>query len=47
MIEGISHMTFIVQDIEKSSELFKEIFSAVEVYDSSGKNFSYSREKFL
>ncbi|MFD2308055.1 FosX/FosE/FosI family fosfomycin resistance hydrolase [Enterococcus termitis] len=47
MIEGISHITFIVQDIEKSAKLFKEIFSAEEVYDSLEKNFSYSREKFF
>ncbi|MFD1901829.1 hypothetical protein GQR36_20775 [Enterococcus termitis] len=37
MIEGISHITFIVQDIEKSAKLFKEIFSAEEVYDSLEK----------
>lgn len=47
MIEGISHITFIVKDLEKSSNLFKDIFDAQEVYDSSEKNFSYTREKFF
>ena len=47
MIEDISHVTFIIADLEKSSNLFKDIFYAEEVYDSSAKNFSYSREKFF
>ena len=46
-IEGISHLTFIVKDIEKSANLFKKLFNAKEVYDSFNKNHSLSREKFL
>jgi len=44
---GISHLTFIVNDIEKSSEIFKQLLGAKEIYDSKNKNFSLSREKFL
>lgn len=43
----ISHITFICQDIEKSSHLFCELFGAVEIYSSDEKNFSLSKEKFL
>jgi fosfomycin resistance protein FosX len=46
-IEGISHKTFVVQNLEKTARLFKDVLDAVEIYDSSNKNFSISREKFL
>lgn len=46
-IEGISHLTFVCQDVEKTAQMFEIIFSAKEVYDSKGRNFSLSREKFL
>jgi catechol 2,3-dioxygenase-like lactoylglutathione lyase family enzyme len=44
-IQGISHVTFIVRDLERSSRLFCEGLGAHEVYDSKGRNFSVSREK--
>ena len=47
MIEGISHITFIVKDIEKSAHFFQNIFDAEEVYSSGGKTFSISKEKFF
>lgn len=47
MITGISHITFIVKDLEKSSGFFREIFGAREVYSSSEKKFSLSSEKFF
>ena len=46
-IEGISHLTFIVADLERMSKLLCEGLGATEVYDSSAKNFSLSREKFF
>ena len=46
-IAGISHMTFIVKDIEKTAQLFIDLFDAREVYDSERNFFSISREKFL
>lgn len=47
MIESISHVTFIVKDVERSADLFSSVFNAEEVYDSSDKNFSLTYEKFF
>ena len=47
MIKGISHITFIVKDLEKSMKLFHDLFDAKEVYSSGDKTFSLSREKFF
>jgi fosfomycin resistance protein FosX len=46
-IQGISHNTFIVRDLEKASNFFKNIFAAKEVYSSGEETYSSSREKFL
>ena len=46
-VKGISHITLICKDIEKSAKLFIDLFEAVEVYSSDLKNFSISKEKFL
>lgn len=46
-IKGISHITLICKDLEKSTHLFCDVFEAKEVYTSDKKNFSFSREKFL
>ena len=47
MIEGISHLTFIVRDLELATKFFKQIFEAEEVYSSGDTTFSISREKFF
>lgn len=47
MIEGISHVTFIVRELELATKFFKEIFEAEEVYASGDNTFSISREKFF
>jgi catechol 2,3-dioxygenase-like lactoylglutathione lyase family enzyme len=47
MIEGISHVTFIVHDLEKSAAFFREILEAQEVYSSEGREFSVAPEKFF
>lgn len=47
MIEGISHLTFIVKDLEGASTFFKSIFDAEEIYSSGDKTFSFAREKFF
>lgn len=46
-INGISHITLICKDLNKSSALFHDLFGAVEVYSSDQKNFSISKEKFF
>ncbi len=46
-IEAISHITFIVRDVERMAQFLCEGLGAKEVYDSKDKNFSLSREKFF
>jgi len=47
MIEGVSHLTFIVKDLVRASEFFRSIFDAEEVYSSGDQTYSQAREKFL
>jgi catechol 2,3-dioxygenase-like lactoylglutathione lyase family enzyme len=47
VIEGISHLTFIVKDLERASIFFRSIFDAREIYSSGNETFSLSREKFF
>ena len=47
MIEGLSHITFIVRDLKKMAHFLKTIFDAREIYSSGDKTFSISREKFF
>lgn len=46
MIEGLSHITFIVGDLDRASRFMEEIFDAEAVYFSGDDTFSLSREKF-
>lgn len=46
-MEGISHITFIVRDLERTATLLCEGLGAREVYDSAGQDHSLSREKFF
>ena len=47
MIEGLSHITFIVRDLERMSLFLTNIFDAREIYSSGEKEFSISKEKFF
>lgn len=47
MIEGLSHLTFIVRDLEKMGRIVTEVLGGEEVYSSGDKTFSTSREKFF
>ncbi|MBZ9677335.1 FosX/FosE/FosI family fosfomycin resistance hydrolase [Mesorhizobium sp. ES1-1] len=47
MIEGLSHITFIVRDLNRMTEILTGVFDASEVYDSGIRQFSLSREKFF
>lgn len=47
MIKGISHITIIVKDIEKTAVLFQKLFNAEEIYSSGIDIHSISKEKFL
>jgi catechol 2,3-dioxygenase-like lactoylglutathione lyase family enzyme len=47
MIENVSHITFVAKDLDKTTELFKELFGAEEVYYSGGKTHSLYKERFF
>src|SRR4030042_380617 len=47
MIEGLSHITFIVKDLERATNFFTNIFEAKEIYQSGDKIFSKSKEKYF
>lgn len=47
MIQGISHMTFVVHDLAKASYFFEELFEAELVYDSGDDLFSLAKERFF
>jgi catechol 2,3-dioxygenase-like lactoylglutathione lyase family enzyme len=47
MIEGLSHITLIVENLDKTADLLHRIFDASEVYSSGDSTFSISREKFF
>lgn len=46
-IQGISHITFVVNDLARMAIFLCDRLGAVEVYDSEAKNYSISREKFF
>jgi catechol 2,3-dioxygenase-like lactoylglutathione lyase family enzyme len=46
-MKGISHITLICKDINKTAEFFCDLFGAEEIYSSDEHNFSISKEKFL
>jgi fosfomycin resistance protein FosX len=46
-IDGISHITVIASDLERTANLLCQGLGAKEVYDSAARNFSISREKFF
>lgn len=46
-MEGLSHMTFIVEDLDKMETLLATVLDARKVYDSGDETFSISRERFF
>ncbi len=46
MISGISHITFVVKDLNRTDKVFREILDAKEVYDSGEEHHSLYRERF-
>ncbi len=47
MIQGLSHITFVVQSLDLMSSFLETIFDAKEIYSSGEHAFSISREKFF
>ncbi|QTD47210.1 FosX/FosE/FosI family fosfomycin resistance hydrolase [Ottowia testudinis] len=46
-MQGLSHLTFIVRDLERAARFFCGGLGASEVYDSAARHFSLSHEKFF
>jgi catechol 2,3-dioxygenase-like lactoylglutathione lyase family enzyme len=44
---GLSHITFVVRDLERTAALFLNVLGAREVYRSGDRPFSLSRERFF
>jgi catechol 2,3-dioxygenase-like lactoylglutathione lyase family enzyme len=47
VIEGLSHMTFVVRDLDRMEEILTKVLDARKVYDSGSESFSTSRERFF
>ncbi|EAE6644788.1 FosX/FosE/FosI family fosfomycin resistance thiol transferase [Listeria monocytogenes] len=47
MISGLSHITLIVKDLNKTTAFLQNIFNAEEIYSNGDKTFSLSKEKFF
>lgn len=47
MIEGVSHMTFVVRDLDRMERLLTTVLDARKIYDSGDQTFSISKERFF
>lgn len=47
MIKGLSHMTFIVTDLDAMETLLTTVLDARKIYDSGDDTFSLSKERFF
>ena len=47
MVEGLSHITFIVRDLDRMSDLLCQLLDAKEIYVSGEETFSLSKERFF
>ena len=46
-VQGLSHMTFIVEDLDAMEEILVGVLGARKVYDSGSATFSISEERFF
>ena len=47
MIDGLSHLTFIVRDLDRMETLLTTVLAAQKIYDSGAGTVSISRERFF
>jgi fosfomycin resistance protein FosX len=47
MIQGLSHLTFVVRELDRMEEILTTVLGARKVYDSGDETFSLSRERFF
>jgi fosfomycin resistance protein FosX len=46
MIGGLSHITFIVSDLDKMEVILMKVLDAKKIYDSGDRTYSLSKERF-
>jgi fosfomycin resistance protein FosX len=46
-VSGLSHITFVVADLQRTAALFQAVFGAQIIYESGEATFSLAREIFL
>ncbi|MEW9918992.1 FosX/FosE/FosI family fosfomycin resistance hydrolase [Marimonas sp. MJW-29] len=47
MSQGLSHITFIVRDLDRMEEILTTVLDARKIYDSGENTFSLSLERFF
>jgi catechol 2,3-dioxygenase-like lactoylglutathione lyase family enzyme len=47
MVHGLSHITFIVRDLDRMEAILTAVLDARKVYDSGADTFSLARERFF
>ena len=47
MIDGLSHITFIVSDLDKMEVILLKVLDAKKIYDSGDRTYSLSKERFF
>ncbi|MDA9821992.1 FosX/FosE/FosI family fosfomycin resistance hydrolase [Paracoccaceae bacterium] len=47
MIDGLSHITFIVSDLDKIEVILMKVLDAKKIYDSGDRTYSLSKERFF
>ena len=47
MIEGLSHVTLIVSDLERSARMLEYVLGAAEIYESGDEPHSIALEKYF
>lgn len=46
-VSGLSHMTFIVSNLDATEDILTKVLGAKRIYDSGEATFSLSRERFF
>ena len=47
MIEGLSHIMFIVRDLDKMEDILMKVLDAKRIYNSDDRTYSLSSERFF
>lgn len=47
LVQGLSHITLIVRDLDRMEQILAKVFGARKIYDSGEETFSLSKERFF